>query len=54
MTDEFSLRELTRAFLDFRSETREEIKWLRRLLIGTLTSAVAAIFLATAVGILVK
>jgi hypothetical protein len=27
-------------FKDFREETRDEIKWLRRLIIGTLVSAV--------------
>jgi hypothetical protein len=27
-------------YKDFREETRDEIKWLRRLIIGTLVSAV--------------
>jgi hypothetical protein len=43
-----SWQELSRAFdhfrsgeyQDFRDETRDEIKWLRRLIIGTLASAV--------------
>jgi hypothetical protein len=29
-----------REFDDLRSEIRDEIKWLRRMLVGTLTSAV--------------
>ena len=37
MADPFATR---REFDDFRVETRDELKFLRRLLIGTLTSAV--------------
>lgn len=36
----WTLPELARAFVDFRTETREEIKYLRRLLVGVLASAV--------------
>ena len=32
--------ELARAFLDFREEMRDEVKWIRRMLIGVLVSAV--------------
>lgn len=42
MPDTWTLPETVRAFIDFREETRDEIKFLRRLLIGTLTSAVLA------------
>jgi hypothetical protein len=38
--DAWTLPELVRNFIDFRTEMRDEIKWLRRLLIGTLASAV--------------
>jgi hypothetical protein len=40
VSDAWTVPELTRAFVDFRTEMRDEIKWLRRLLIGTLASAV--------------
>jgi len=43
MTDgEFTIAELGRMFQDFRTEMREEVKWLRRLLIGALCTAVVA------------
>jgi hypothetical protein len=47
MTEGWSSGELTRAFMDFRTEMRDEIKWLRRLLIGTLVSAVAGSILSS-------
>ena len=39
---EYTVAELGRMFLDFRTEIREEVKWLRRLLIGALCTAVIA------------
>jgi hypothetical protein len=43
MTDGYeSLRELGRAFDDFRQETRDQLKFITRLVIGTLCSAILA------------
>jgi hypothetical protein len=36
-----------REFDDFRDETREELKWLRRFLIGVLISAIGGNLVAT-------
>jgi hypothetical protein len=36
-----------REFDDFREETREELKWLRRFLIGVLVSAIGGNLVAT-------
>lgn len=42
MADEWSLPELVRAFIDFREETRDELKWLRRLIIGGFVTVIVA------------
>jgi hypothetical protein len=42
------------AFIDFRSETRDEIKWIRRMLIGTLASAIIGSFFASTVAVIVR
>jgi hypothetical protein len=43
MTDGYeSIGELGRAFDDFRQETRDQIKFVTRLVIGTLCSAILA------------
>lgn len=42
------------AFVDFRSETRDEIKWIRRMLIGTLASAIIGSFFASTVAVIVR
>ena len=42
------------AFQDFRAESRDEIKWIRRMLIGTLASAIIGSFFASTVAILVR
>jgi hypothetical protein len=43
VADQWSLPELVRNFIDFREETRDELKWLRRLLVGALASAVLVV-----------
>jgi hypothetical protein len=53
VSDAWTIPELTRALIDFRTEMRDEIKWLRRLLIGTLVSAVAG-SLISSIFVLVK
>jgi hypothetical protein len=42
------------AFIDFRAETRDEIKWIRRMLIGTLASAIIGSFFASTVAVIVR
>lgn len=43
MTDGYeSLGELGRAFDDFKTETRDQLKFITRLVIGTLCSAILA------------
>jgi hypothetical protein len=42
------------AFIDFRAESRDEIKWIRRMLIGTLASAIIGSFFASTVAVLVR
>lgn len=42
------------AFVDFRAESRDEIKWIRRMLIGTLASAIVGSFFASTVAVIVR
>jgi hypothetical protein len=42
------------AFVDFRAESRDEIKWIRRMLIGTLASAIIGSFFASTVAVIVR
>ena len=42
------------AFIDFRAESRDEIKWIRRMLIGTLASAIIGSFFASTVAVIVR
>ena len=47
MNGDWTLNELARTFLDFRAEVRDEIKWLRRMLVGTLASALLGALLSS-------
>jgi hypothetical protein len=42
------------AFIDFRAESRDEIKWIRRMLIGTLASAIIGSFFASTIAVIVR
>jgi hypothetical protein len=42
------------AFVDFRAESRDEIRWIRRMLIGTLASAIVGSFFASTVAVIVR
>jgi hypothetical protein len=39
-SSDVTVAELHRSFVDFRQEVRDELKWLRRMLIGILASAI--------------
>lgn len=40
MADDWTLAEIVRDFVDFRDEVRDELKWLRRLLLGAMAAAI--------------
>jgi hypothetical protein len=53
-SDEPTLGEVYRTFLDFREETRDQYKFVIRLLIGTLVSAVLGNLAAASVVVIFK